>query len=379
MAISLSEVRNVNLVLLCVALMGLIYLAFLKAQTAFINPFALSSFSHNFEDPFKMPGSCIKATDYHNNYGTAPSSDKVELELMLSKAANPNRTVIITLLNAAWAQNNSMLDLFLQSFRVGNGTEQLLKNLLIVAVDNTALHRCRQIHEHCYLMKTEGVDFSAVMPLMSQNYLKMMWRRMRFFGQVLETGYNFLFSDTDILWFRDPFTRFSPSADIHFASDKYKGHPHDLQNLPNCGFMYVRSNKRTISFFKFWYQSKSTYPGTNEQDVLNLIKFQEIRGRCLEVIFLDTDYFRGYCQKSPDLNQVCTVHANCCRGLKRKLHDLRNTLSDWEKYMMHPHLPSGRNDIKDVHWTPARACQQSRHSRNFWRPWRTGLTHIIHV
>eukprot|EP00253_Pinus_taeda_P018373 PITA_18373 len=372
MAVESSEARKVNVALLCVTVMGLIYFLFLKkAQMVFINPVGSTSFSQKFEELFKIPGSCITNTEKQNNYSTASSGDNVELELILSKAANPNRTVIITMLNAAWAQNHSMLDLFLQSFRVGYGTEQLLKNLLIVAVDNKALHRCRQIHEHCYLMKTEGIDFSAAMPLMSQNYLKMMWRRVRFFGQVLETGYNFLFSDTDILWFRDPFTKFSPSADIHFASDKYKGHPHDLHNLPNCGFMYVRSNQRTISFFKFWYQSRSTYPGKNEQDVLNVIKFQEIRRRCLEVIFLDTQYFRGYCQKSTDLNHVYTIHANCCVGVKTKLHDLRNTLSDWKKYMMHPHLPPGRKGIKNVNWTPAGACHQSRQSRHFWRPWRT--------
>jgi hypothetical protein len=358
MAVNHCEVRDVDVAFLCVTLIGLMYLTVLnKAQMGFINPVVLSSFSHKFADLFKIPVSCTETTDFRNNHNnTAISGDKLELELRLSKAANPDRTVIITSLNAAWAQNNSMIDLFLQSFEVGNGTEQLLKNLLIIAVDNKALLRCRQIHQHCYLMKTEGIDFSAEKLFMSKDYLKMMWRRLRFFGQVLEMGYNFIFSDTDILWFRDPFARFSPSADIHFASDKYKGHPHDLQNRPNGGFMYVRSNQRTISFFKFWYRSKSTYPGKNEQDVLNLIKFQEIRRRCLEVIFLDTKYFRGYCQKSPDLSLVYTMHANCCRGLKAKLHDLRNTLSDWERYMINP--PPGRNGIKDVHWTPARSCQR---------------------
>jgi len=130
----------------------------------------------------------------HNNYSISLSSDKEELELILSKFPSPNRIVIIKLLNATWAQTNSMLDLFLQSFRVGNGTEQLLKNLLIIAVDNKALLRCRQIHQHCYLMKTEGIDFSAEKLFMSKDYLKMMWRRLRFFGQVLEMGYNFIFS-----------------------------------------------------------------------------------------------------------------------------------------------------------------------------------------
>lgn len=369
MAVNHSEVKNLNVVLLCVTLMGLIYLAVLKmGKMAFVNP-VLSSFSDKSEGFFKMTVFCNKTADDHNNYSTTLSSDTVELDLILSKVATSKRTVIITLLNAAWAQNNSVLDLFLESFRVGNGTEHLLENLLIIAADNEALQRCREMHKHCYLLKTEGVDYTAVMPLMSLNYLKMMWRRVRFFGQVLEMGYNFLFTDADVLWFREPFMRFSPSADIHFASDKYKGYPHDLQNLPNCGFMYVRSNPRTISFFKFWYQSRLTYPGQNEQDVLNLIKFQEIPRRCLEVIFLDTEYFRGYCQKSPDLNQVCTVHANCCRGLEPKLHDLRNTLSDWKKYMMHSHLTLSHRRIKKLQWTPARACRRTRQYRHFWRRW----------
>ena len=99
----------------------------------------------------------------------------------------------------------------------------------------------------------------------------------------------------DILWFWDPFTRFSPMANMNIASDSYNGHPHDLQNHPNGGFMYIHSNQWTISFFKFWYLLKSTYPRKNEQDVLNLIKFPEIPHRGLEIVFLDTTYFRGYC------------------------------------------------------------------------------------
>lgn len=362
MAGSHSEVKNVIVVLLCVTLVGLIYLTILNnAQMTFFNPIVLSSVAPKFADLFKIRESGTETAYHPKQNVTMVSNDKVELELILSKAANPDRTVIITSLNAAWAQNNSMIDLFLQSFRVGNGTELLLKNLLIVAVDHKALDFCRQIHEHCYLMKTEGIDFSAEKYFMSDDYVKMMWRRLRFFGQVLEAGYNFVFSDTDILWFRDPFMKFSSSADIQIASDRYNGHPSNLRNSPNGGFMYARSNPRTVSFFRFWYQSKTTYPGKNEQEVLNIIKVQEITRRGLEVIFLDTKYFRGYCQKNPDLSLVYTMHANCCRGLKEKLNDLRNTLSDWEKYKMNPH-PSPGTDGKAVHWTPLEKCRQS------WRP-----------
>ncbi|XP_059070542.1 uncharacterized protein At4g15970-like [Cryptomeria japonica] len=303
----------------------------------------------------QVPASTFPPANQHLCCSVSTFMSGNDLKESLSKAANQEKTVLITTLNAAWAQNNSMLDFFLKSFHIGNGTEALLKNLLIVAVDEKALNRCREIHPHCYLMKTEGVDFSGEELYMTQDYLKMMWRRLLFFGEVLERGYNFLFSDADIMWFRDPFTKFSSRAEFQIASDYYTGKPDDLHNSPNGGFMYVHSNEKTVEFFKFWYQSKKVYLGKNEQDVLNILKWKEFRSRGLEVEFLDTKYFGGYCQRTNDLNSVCTMHANCCKGLKAKLIDLRNTLSDWEKSKRQEHLGKG----KDVRWTFANACSHS--------------------
>uniref|UniRef100_A0A0D6R051 Glycosyltransferase n=1 Tax=Araucaria cunninghamii TaxID=56994 RepID=A0A0D6R051_ARACU len=314
--------------------MAITYLAIVKNVQITFSPILLS--------PEKIPPN-------------PPHSSVHDLKLSLSKTANPSKTVIITTLNGAWAQNNSMVDLFLQSFHIGNGTEPLLNNLLIVAVDEKALNRCQEIHPHCYMMKTDGVDFSSEKVFMTEDYLKMMWRRLRFFGQILEQGYNFVFSDADIMWFRDPFTMFSRKADIQIASDYYRGEPEDLHNSPNGGFMYVRSNKKTVHFFRFWYRSRKVYPGKNEQDVLNKLKFKEFKRRGLKVRFLDTKYFGGYCQRSQDLNLVHTMHANCCKGLKAKLIDLNNTLSDWEKYIRQEKLGKG----KAVHWTSPQACRHS--------------------
>eukprot|EP00253_Pinus_taeda_P001199 PITA_01199 len=352
-----SEAKILIAVLLGVTLIGLIYIALLnEAQTAFANPIVLSSVSRRFVGLFKIKGTGTETPDNSKHHVTMVSNYSAELELRLSEAASPDKTVIITSLNAAWAQNNSMFELFLQSFREGNGTEHLLQNLLIVAVDSKALDFCRQIHKHCYMMNTEGIDFSTDKYYMTDGYLKMMWRRLRFFGEVLEAGYNFVFSDTDILWFRDPFTKFLRSADIQMASDLYNGHPRNLRNLPNCGYMYIRSNPRTVSFFRFWYEAQATYPGKNEQEVLNFIKAQEIPRRGLQFIFLDTKFFRGYCQKDPDLSHIYTMHANCCRGVKAKFHDLQNTLSDWRNYMMNAHSAT---TSRAVHWTPIQKCRQS--------------------
>lgn len=286
----------------------------------------------------------------------SPPAPQDELDRVLAKTANSNRTVIITALNGAWAEPNTMIDLFLESFRVGEGTAELLNNLLIVALDAKAYDRCLQIHPHCYTLKTRGVDFSAEKVYMSDDYLKMMWRRLGFLGDILKRGYSFVFSDADIMWLRNPFTRFSPDADIQIASDQYNGRPFDVHNMPNGGYKYVRSNERTISFYRYWYLSRRQFPGQNEQEVLNIVKFTRGFGRRgMKFMFLSTQYFGGFCQRSEYLDDVCTMHANCCKGLKAKLIDLRQTLDDWLEYR-NPPLNSTRNVSE---WRPPSACQHS--------------------
>lgn len=106
----------------------------------------------------------------------------------------PDRTVILTTLNEAWAARNSVIDLFLQSFRIGDGTRKLLDHLVIVALDQKAYSRCKVLHSHCFALSTEGVDFSQEAYFMTPDYLNMMWRRIDFLRYVLEMGYNFVFT-----------------------------------------------------------------------------------------------------------------------------------------------------------------------------------------
>ncbi|GAB2209903.1 hypothetical protein Droror1_Dr00027130, partial [Drosera rotundifolia] len=110
--------------------------------------------------------------------------------------------------------------------------------------------------------------------------------------------------------------------------------PFDLGNRPNAGFNYVRSNKKTIDFYKFWLSSRGKFPGHHEQDVLNIIKYDPfVKEIGLKMRFLDTAYFGGLCEPSRDLDQVCTMHANCCYEMDNKLCDLRIMLQDWRHFM----------------------------------------------
>lgn len=124
-----------------------------------------------------------------------------ELLQVLERASLPDKTVIITTLNAAWAEPNSMVDMFLESFDGGDNIKKLVNNLVIVALDQSSYDRCESIHQHCYQLRTEGVDFSGEKVFLTDDYLKMMWRRIEFLGAVLEQGYSFLFTVSSQAYF----------------------------------------------------------------------------------------------------------------------------------------------------------------------------------
>ncbi|KAG6521780.1 hypothetical protein ZIOFF_018906 [Zingiber officinale] len=126
--------------------------------------------------------------------GLKQEKNDVKLEKVLKEAAMENKTVILTTMNVAWASPSSIIDLFFQSFRTGDGTRRLLDHLVIIALDKKAYIRCISLHTHCFALYTEGMDFSDEKIYMTAGYLSMMWRRIEFLRVILEMGYNFIFS-----------------------------------------------------------------------------------------------------------------------------------------------------------------------------------------
>ncbi|KAI4326459.1 hypothetical protein MLD38_031772 [Melastoma candidum] len=280
---------------------------------------------------------------------------KARLGVLLEAAAMEDKTVILTTLNDAWAEPNSMFDLFLESFRIGNGTRKLLRHLVVITLDDKAQSRCTEVHAFCYPLKSRGIDFSSRAKFMSTDYLHMMWHRIDLLRLILQMGYNFVFTDTDIMWLRDPFPRFYTDVDFQIACDSFNGNPTDMENRPNGGFNYVRSNNRTVEFYKFWYESRTLHPKQHDQGVLDLIKHDPfITKTGLQMKFLDTAFFGGFCEPARDLNLACTMHANCCIGLENKINDLSILLDDWRKYTSLP-----PNKTASASWTVPQDCRCS--------------------
>ncbi|BBG98170.1 Nucleotide-diphospho-sugar transferase family protein [Prunus dulcis] len=259
------------------------------------------------------------------------------LESALSEASMANKTVIIAIVNKAYVEGDKpMLDMFLDGFWLGEDTRGLISHLLLVAVDQTSFERCKFLHLHCYKLKADGADFETEELYMSQDFIKMMWRRTLFLKEVLRRGYSFVFTDIDVLWLRNPFPRltsFNENIDLQISVDKFNGDEWSQANPINTGFYMVRSNNRTISLFEEWYARRNNSTGLKEQDVLNnMMQEGFFRELGLSVRFLDTLYFSGFCEVSKDFNVVRTVHANCCRTISAKVADLTAAIHDWKRF-----------------------------------------------
>ncbi|CAA0395875.1 putative nucleotide-diphospho-sugar transferase [Arabidopsis thaliana] len=285
--------------------------------------------------PWKTDCYASKLTN-ESSLKTEPKKEPVsELERVLMNAAMEDNTVIITALNQAWAEPNSTFDVFRESFKVGIETERLLKHVIAVCLDIKAYDQCLKVHPHCYLINaTDSDQLSGPNRFMTPGYLKLIWRRMDLLRQVIGLGYNFIFTDADILWLRDPFPRFFPDADFQITCDDYNGRPSDKKNHVNSGFTYVKANNKTSKFYKYWIRSSRKFPGKHDQDVFNFIKNDlHVEKLGIKMRFFDTVYFGGFCQPSRDINVVNTMHANCCIGLDNKVNNLKAALEDWKRYV----------------------------------------------
>jgi hypothetical protein len=275
------------------------------------------------------------------------------LAAAVALAATDDRTVIITCVNQAWAAPGSLLDLFLESFRIGDGTARLLPHVLVVTMDPAAHDRCQAVHRHCYHYTMPGVhmNFTSHKFFGSKEWLEMVWSKLRLQRRVLELGYGFLFTDVDVMWLRDPFKHVTAYADMTVSADVYFGDPDNIGNFPNTGFFHVKPNARTVAMTKLWHESRGRYPGANEQPVFNMIKKRLVAELGVRLRFLDPAHVGGFCSYGKDLGKIVTMHANCCVGLKNKMRDLRSVLDDWKNYTRLPHWEKHR-----AKWTVPGAC-----------------------
>ncbi|KAF7032380.1 hypothetical protein CFC21_043557 [Triticum aestivum] len=262
----------------------------------------------------------------HANLSSAEKEERFRgLAELLPKVATDDGTVIVTSVNEAWAAPGSLLDLFRESFKNGEGIAHLLNHTLIVAVDPGAMSHCEAVHPHCYLLEVTSANVSSANRFFTESYLELVWAKLSLQQRVLQLGYNYLFTDVDVMWLRNPFRHISLYADMVVSTDRFNGDAEALTNAPNTGFYYVKSTNRTVEILRRWRVARSRFPPTRDQAVFNEIKAELAADELhIKFVFLDTTLFDGFCQFHSKMDRVCTMHANCCIGLENKVHDLGN-------------------------------------------------------
>ncbi|KAK7260614.1 hypothetical protein RIF29_26815 [Crotalaria pallida] len=273
------------------------------------------------------------------------TSQKHQLLQVLRRAAMSDRSVILTMVDESRAKPGSVLDVFLQSFKSGQGTQRLLNHLVIIAMDLQSFKYCKSMHSHCIHPSTFAHYFATKRHSITSPYHNVFsWRRNNVLLEVLQLGYSIIFTDVDVLWLRSPLSNIDPGKELtiscNISSDGHGG-----LYVEDGGIFFLKANALAVEFFKSLKLNKLMYPISIAEESLctTIIQSREIvRAYGLRVIDVDTTYFGGFCHLSEDmLRKAYTIHANCCGDLSSKVHDLRNVLDDW----IHLRERSSRNKM----------------------------------
>ncbi|KAJ4831124.1 hypothetical protein Tsubulata_000655, partial [Turnera subulata] len=254
------------------------------------------------------------------------NSDRRKLVQVLRAATTPSRTVIMTIVDKSWARPGSILDLFLESFRTGDGTKFYLKHLVIVALDSQAFQYSKDIHPHCYHLKT-AAHFK---PFTSFSYLILNKRRNELLLEVVELGYSVVYTDADVMWLRNPLPHFQIPRELSIACDSSLSDASSEGESTDGGFggfFHLMSSDVTVEFFHLWKLVGVLYPRVANLSLCEIsrdTKFVQSAG--FRIKFVEADYYGEFCRPSRNISKTYTMHANCCNNLESKVHDLKLVL-----------------------------------------------------
>ena len=112
----------------------------------------------------------------------------------MRSASMEDRTVILTILDGTWGSPGSVLDLFLESFRIGQKTQRFLNHLVVAALDNQAYRYCTSIHPHCFQLTPVTSKLAKRKGSTSPDHLMLKKIKYDLLLEVIKLGYNIVFT-----------------------------------------------------------------------------------------------------------------------------------------------------------------------------------------
>lgn len=139
---------------------------------------------------------------------------------------------------------------------------------------------------------------------------------------VSDLGYDMLFQDVDVVWYKDPLTYFHdttlPQFDLYFQDDGSRQERYAPYSA-NTGFYYVRSNDKTRHFFRhLLYSADLIEAWKSHQQVLIalLAEHNSLMGLTVKIFAKQTDEFPGglhYHRKVDVMKKLMQGQSNACK------------------------------------------------------------------
>jgi len=183
-----------------------------------------------------------------------------DLKPILEKVAshNDNNAVIVMVCN--FGQSELLLNFICNARAKGFG--DVLKNVFLFATDQVT-------HDLAQSMGITSVYIESIFGSMPEKaarryadktFREMMIAKVYCIQLVCELGFDILFQDVDIVWYKNPLIWFHDTSNPHYGFDMYfqDDGNHALFYAPysaNTGFYYVRNNERTRYFFNSFLMS----------------------------------------------------------------------------------------------------------------------------
>ena len=249
----------------------------------------------NGMDKFAAPNQGATEENWERLLRYLSSMDELKKNLkpMLEKIARDN-SIVVAVCNLGQA---SLLMNFVCNAR-SKGFD--ISNLLVFATDQETLTLCQSMDLNCYY---DGINFADLPTREARAYgdrifSQMMWAKVIVVQFVNWMGYDVLFQDVDVVWYKDPITLLKDGDDykgfdIMFQDDGARS----LRYAPYCansGFYYVRYNDRTRYLFQsLLYAGDFISKTGSHQQALTALLAEHSSLTGLKVKTLDTHEFPG--------------------------------------------------------------------------------------
>ena len=142
------------------------------------------------------------------------------------------------------------LDLLINFLRSACARSIDVRNLVVFAADAKVEAALRAIGVHVFSHPALGqFDANAARSYGDHTFVEMMWLKLTCVYLVNDLGYDLLFQDADLYWWRHPWDYFAARPDVDtFWMDDGARTARFAPHFPNTGYYLIRYNKRTAIF-----------------------------------------------------------------------------------------------------------------------------------